>query len=44
MTERKESIVNSKKSEITKRWQTLSKTEILDQLDSLDNDVDGSSR
>ena len=35
-------MVNSKKSEITKRWQILSKIEILDQLDSFDNDVDTS--
>ena len=44
MTECKESIVNSKKSEITKRWQIFSKTEILDHLDSFDNDVDRSLR
>jgi hypothetical protein len=44
MTEFKESIINYKEYVITKRCQILSKTEILDQSDSLDNDVDRSSR
>jgi hypothetical protein len=43
MTEFKESIINDKKYVITSRWQILSQTEILDQLDFLDNDVDRSS-
>jgi len=42
MPESRESIVNNKKSVITKCCQFLTKTEILDQLDSFDNDVDTS--
>jgi len=44
MTEFKESIINIKKSVITKCWQIFSKIEILEQSDSLDNDVDRSLR